>query len=111
MTTLPNVPEVDVAQLDEARQAGAVLIDVRESDEYEAGHVPGAVPIPIGEVVARLDEVPADGPVYVICETGGRSQRVTQFLRSKGVDARNVAGGTTAWARSGRPAVTGPELG
>lgn len=109
--TGPPVPEVDVDELAEARAAGAPVVDVREPDEYEAGHVPGAALIPLAQVPHRLDEVPAGGPVYLICETGGRSERATQFLRAQGVDARNVAGGTRAWIRSGRPAATGWEPG
>lgn len=106
-----NVPTVDVIQLAEARETGAPVIDVREPDEYEAGHVPGAVLMPLGQVVARAGEVPLGQPVYLVCETGVRSERAAKFLRARGVDARNVAGGTKAWIRSGRPAVAGTDPG
>jgi rhodanese-related sulfurtransferase len=105
-----EVPEVDVAELARLRAQGAALIDVREPDEYEAGHVPGAQHIPLGTVVDRLDEVPqVDGQIYVICAKGGRSHRAAEFYRSKGIDAVNVAGGTTAWIEAGEPVSTGME--
>ncbi len=83
------------------------MIDVRQPDEYDAGHVPGAVLIPLAEVAMRVGEVRAEGPVYVICLSGGRSARATEFLRRQGVDARSVAGGTKAWIDSGRPVSQG----
>jgi rhodanese-related sulfurtransferase len=104
----PVVPEVDVDQLDQARATAAVVIDVRQPEEYDAGHVPGARLIPLSEVPGRLAEVPTDGEVLVICQTGARSARATDFFRRQGIDARNVAGGTKAWVESGRPVVHGP---
>lgn len=104
----PDVPEVDLDQLDEARAGGAAVVDVRQPEEYDGGHVPGARLIPLSEVAGRVGEVPTDVPVYVICLSGSRSAKATEFLRRQGVDARNVAGGTKAWAESGRPLVTGP---
>jgi rhodanese-related sulfurtransferase len=108
VSNFPHVPEIDIVQLAAALERGATVIDVREPDEYEAGHVPGATLIPLGQVVARVDEVPRSGPVYVVCESGPRSARATQYYRSRGIDARNVAGGTKAWVLSGRPTDTGP---
>ena len=107
----PVVPEIDVDQLDAARREGAPVIDVRQPDEYDAAHVPGAQLIPLAEVAARLREVPTDGTVYVICQTGSRSARATDFLRRRGVDAKNVAGGTKAWIESGRTVSRGPQPG
>ncbi len=107
----PHVPEVDVDALEQARAGGAPLIDVREPDEYEAGHVPGARLIPLGQVVQRGGEAPRGERVYVICGSGGRSARATQWYRSQGVDAVNVDGGTAAWAQAGKPLVEGPEPG
>ncbi len=103
----PSVPEVDVDELDQARSQGAPVFDVRQPDEYDAGHVPGARLIPLAEVGMRVQEVPVEGAVYVICLSGGRSARATEFLRRQGVDARSVAGGTKAWIESGRPVVHG----
>jgi rhodanese-related sulfurtransferase len=104
-----EVPEVDVAELAEARAGGAPVIDVREPDEYTAAHVPGAVLVPLATVPERLGDVPADGRVYVICAKGGRSLKAAEFYRSQGIDAVNVAGGTTAWIEAGEPTSTGME--
>ena len=104
-----DVPEIDVAELAEKRAAGAPLIDVREPDEYEEAHVPGAHLVPLGTVPDRLAEVPTEGTVYVICAKGGRSMRAAQFYREQGIDAVNVAGGTTAWVDAGHPVDTGSE--
>lgn len=104
----PVVPEIDVDELERARPSAAAVIDVRQPEEYDAGHVPGARLIPLAEVAGRLGEVPTDGEVLVICQTGGRSARATDFFRRQGIDARNVAGGTKAWVESGRPVVHGP---
>ncbi|HEX7277241.1 MAG TPA: rhodanese-like domain-containing protein [Acidimicrobiales bacterium] len=106
-----NEGEVDIEQLEQGQAGGVPLVDVREADEYLAGHVRGAILLPMSEIVERVDEVPADGTVYVICEMGGRSRRVVQWLRQQGVDAYNVAGGTKAWIESGREIVTGTAAG
>ncbi len=100
--------EVDVDRLADASGAGAVVIDVRQPEEYVNGHVAGAHLIPLGEVVARLDEIPTDQTVYLICQSGHRSLKATQFLRAQGYDATSVAGGTKAWIDSGRDVVRGP---
>lgn len=73
------------------------LLDVREPSEYSVAHVAGAVLIPLGQLEARLDEVPADREIAVICRSGARSGRATQFLQARGRRARNVAGGMLAW--------------
>lgn len=104
-----TVPEIDVDELAEKRKAGAPLIDVREPDEYAEAHVPGATLIPLGTVTERVDEVPSEGTVYVICAKGGRSLRAAEFYRAQGIDAVNVAGGTTAWVDAGHPFDTGAE--
>ncbi|MCA1847231.1 MAG: rhodanese-like domain-containing protein [Actinobacteria bacterium] len=107
----PQVPEVTVDELEKARAGGAPLIDVREPEEYVSAHVPGAVLIPLGEVVERVEEVNATEPVYVICGTGLRSAKAVQWYRRQGIDAYNVAGGTQAWIKSGKPAATGRQPG
>ncbi len=98
--------EIDVTAL-AALGDDAVVLDVREPDEYTGGHVPGAVLIPLGEVVERFDEVPQGDPLYVICHSGGRSARAAAWLEQQGVEAVNVAGGTSAWIAAGQPVVTG----
>jgi rhodanese-related sulfurtransferase len=109
--TPPPTPEVDVDQLAHAIDEGAPLIDVRQPDEYDAAHVPGAKLISLYEVGLRVDEVPRNGPVYVICQTGSRSLKAAEFYRARGIDARNVEGGTKAWVESGRLAARGPQPG
>ncbi|TFD86044.1 rhodanese-like domain-containing protein [Cryobacterium serini] len=84
-----------------------VVIDVREPGEYEAAHVPGVIHIPMGEVVERMGEIPADVPVHVICAVGGRSAQVTEYLAAHGHDAVNIAGGTAAWQQAGLPTEQG----
>jgi len=79
------------------------IVDVREQQEWDAGHAVGAIHIPMSEVVARLDEVP-DGAA-VICRSGARSGQVVAYLEQQGRDAANVAGGTLQWAAEGRPMV------
>jgi rhodanese-related sulfurtransferase len=100
---MPDVPEIDVTELAARRAEGAPLIDVREDDEYTAARVPGAQHIPLGEVVERIDEVPTDGTVYVICARGGRSAKAAEHFRSLGIDAVNVTGGTLGWIDAGLP--------
>ena len=102
-----EVPEIDVAELAEAHRRGVPVIDVREPDEYEQAHVPGARLVPLATVPERLDEVPTAGSVYVICHSGSRSRRAAEFYRLQGIDAINVAGGTSAWINAGEPVNTG----
>jgi molybdopterin-guanine dinucleotide biosynthesis protein A/rhodanese-related sulfurtransferase len=106
-----DVPEIDVSDLAGRRAGGAHLVDVRRPDEYENGHVAGAVLIPLDELGARWEEVPADAEVLVICHTGARSARAVQALNRAGRRTFNVAGGTKAWIEAGNPVVTGAEPG
>jgi rhodanese-related sulfurtransferase len=99
----PNVPEVSVAQIPAAHQTAGRLVDVREDDEWDAGHVAGAEHIRMHEIPARMTELNADQQVMVICRTGSRSALVTQFLTAHGLDAVNVVGGMRAWVAAGRP--------
>lgn len=85
---------------------GAHLLDVREDDEWAAGHAPGAQHLPMTEVPARLDEVPTDRPVVVVCRSGVRSARVVLFLRNHGLDnVHNLDGGMQDWVAAGHPLV------
>ena len=99
---LAQLPMVDAA----AVPSDEYLLDVREPDEWAAGHAEEAVHIPMGEVVARIAEVPADRTVHVVCRVGGRSAQVAQYLLAQGLDAVNVAGGMLAWEAAGRPLVS-----
>jgi len=87
----------------------AVLLDVRERDEFAAVRVDGSLFIPMSELGRRLGEVPRDQPILVICASGNRSGTVTGQLRDAGWDdVANVAGGITAWERMGLPVRRGP---
>jgi rhodanese-related sulfurtransferase len=103
----PEAPEVGTAETAAAVEAGALLVDVREQEEFEALRVPAAVHVPLGRVVERHDELTGRGRVYVICAVGGRSLTGAAALRQLGVDAVSVAGGTQKWALEGRPTVSG----
>lgn len=82
------------------------LLDVREPEEWGAGHAPGATHIPLGELGARSGEIPADQTVYVICRSGNRSAHATHALNGAGWRAVNVAGGMHEWEAAGRPMVS-----
>lgn len=82
-------------------RSGVRLIDVRERDEFAAGHVPGAVNLPMSELGERLDELPAEA-FDVICQAGGRSAQVVEALEARGYDVTNVTGGTGEWIAQGR---------
>ncbi len=107
-----SAPEITIDELAAARAAGPVpLVDVRQPEEYDAAHVPGAKLIPLADVVARVLEIPETGPVYVICQSGGRSQRAADYYRNLGIEAYNVAGGTKAWMDAGKETARGPSPG
>jgi rhodanese-related sulfurtransferase len=103
--------EVDLEQFEAAHAAGAAVLDVRNPDEYVAGHVAGAILIPLGELVVRQDEIPAGDPLYVICAVGGRSLVAAQALVEAGYRAVSVAGGTRGWIERGGLVVTGERPG
>ena len=101
LTTLPD--DVDVATVEAIRQnPGVYLLDVREPDEYAAGHIPGITLIPMGEVGARLAELPRDKEIIVTCRTGNRSSQVADLLREQGfTNVHNMTGGIVAWEEAG----------
>ena len=106
-----DVPEIDITEAVRRRAEGAPVIDVREPAEYAEGHVPGATLIPLATVPDRLAEIPTGGPVLIICRSGGRSRNAAEFLRTQGIDAINVGGGTMDWIHAGQPVDTGYEAG
>lgn len=73
------------------------LVDVREVDEYAAGHVPGAVNLPLSELASRYTELDVGTAYHIICQMGGRSAQACAFLDSKGYDVTNISGGIAAW--------------
>jgi len=98
-----QIPGVAPAEVDE----GAYLLDVREDEEWVAGHAPGAHHVPMMEVPVRLAEVPQDGDVVVVCRMGSRSGQVVAYLRQNGWDnVRNLEGGMQDWAAEGRELVS-----
>ncbi|MFE6288260.1 rhodanese-like domain-containing protein [Streptomyces sp. NPDC057877] len=105
------VPEIDQQRFAEAHATGALVVDVRGSGEYRTGHVPGARSAPLPNLPLTLAALPKDRPLYVICQSGGRSAQATSLLRGLGYDAHSVSGGTAAWIDAGRPAVTGEAPG
>lgn len=92
------VPAADVPD-------GAWLLDVREPEEWTAGHVPDARHIPLGQINTRSDEIPRDETIYVICRSGVRSERVALALTGAGWQAVNVAGGMQDWSAAGKPMI------
>ena len=103
---MTDVPEVTAADAAVSVEGGALLLDVREPDEWEAGHAPGAQHIPLGQLGARFEELPKDRSIVCVCRVGGRSARATEALRGAGYDVVNLTGGMQAWAAAGQPVVT-----
>ena len=98
----PNVPVVSVSELSD----DAVMVDVRERNEWVAGHAPEAILIPMGDLPGQLEALPiSDEPLAIVCRSGNRSGRVVAWLASQGIDAVNVAGGMQAWDAAGKPMV------
>lgn len=96
---------VDAIEAYEGR-AGHFLLDIRELDEWEAGHAADAVHIPMGQLNARIDEIPVDTPIVAICRSGHRSGAVTAALLRAGYTAHNMEGGMYAWDDADLPIVT-----
>jgi rhodanese-related sulfurtransferase len=103
---MAHVPGIDVTQLRQrlAADPAPFLLDVREPWEYQAGHVPGAQLIPLGELEQRVNEVPRDRPVLAICHSGQRSLAAAGYLQQLGyTSVSNVDGGPAAWIERGFP--------
>ena len=96
---LPTVVATDVPE-------GVAILDVREDDEWAAGHIAGSVHVPLSQLPARADDIPPTDPLVVVCRVGSRSARVTAWLAGQGRQVANLAGGLDAWADAGRPLVT-----
>ena len=99
----PPIPAVHARELGE----DVYLIDVREDDEWTAGHAPGAVHLPMMELPRRLTEIPTEGNVVIVCRSGHRSAEVVGYLLGRGFgQVRNLADGMIGWAAAGRPLVS-----
>ena len=98
-----NLPvSIDAKTVDGLRaNPDVVLIDVRENDEYAAGHIPEATLIPLGQLASRLNEIPKDKTVVAVCRSGNRSGQATELLRQAGYDAHNMQGGMISWEQAG----------
>ena len=100
-TTPEGVRRLPVAVLHELMQRGEkpLLVDVREDAEWAAGHLPGALHIPLGELPQRLEEIPSQSNAVFICRSGGRSMAACQMaLRANIRSPANLEGGLLAWA-------------
>ena len=94
-------PKVKVAQALELVRDGATLLDVRENGEWNAGHAPGAIHVPLGDIDKAARRIKQGRPVVVMCASGMRSRTAAKHLRSLGYDATSLSGGMAAWQRAG----------
>jgi rhodanese-related sulfurtransferase len=94
---------VEPAEARRRQEAGALLVDVREADEWRAGHAPGARHLPLGRLADEIGTLPADRELLFVCRSGRRSGRATALAARAGRTATNVGGGMLAWARAGLP--------
>jgi rhodanese-related sulfurtransferase len=100
---------VSVAQAKELFAGGSFLLDVRQQSEWNAGHIEGAVLIPLDQLSARMSELPKDKTILVICHSGNRSAQARDQLRAAGfTQTTSIDGGMNAWIAAGYPVVTGP---
>lgn len=99
LETLPL--EIDVHQAAEWRDEGYFMLDVREPDEWAAGHMPGATLIPLGELGERFGELPTDQPIIVYCRSGNRSAQARDFLLGMFPATTSMGGGFSAWVAAG----------
>src|SRR3954465_16047643 len=93
-----EVGQAQIADVPPRFDGSVILLDVREEDEWQRGHAPGAQHIPMGQIPSRINEIAAGAKLFVVCHLGGRSQRVAQYLARNGYTAVNVSGGMQAWA-------------
>jgi rhodanese-related sulfurtransferase len=102
---------VDVKQAAAMQSSGALLVDVRETDEYAQAHAPGSTLIPLSQLQQRLQELDRykNTPVVLICRSGRRSEQAQKILEKAGFSAAvNVEGGMNSWQKAGLPVVSGP---
>jgi len=102
----PTVPAVGPEEAARRVDEGATLLDVREPDEWDAGHAPDAVHVPLAALAASVDDLDPGQAIVAVCRVGGRSERAAAVLLQRGYDAVNLAGGMQAWHAAGLPVVT-----
>ena len=110
MTVPSQIPQMSIEEYVALPPGEVVLLDVREPDEWEAGHAAEAVHVPMNSVPGKIAHDPgpltADATIVVTCKAGGRSAQVTRWLRDNGYNATNLDGGMLAWASAHRPMVS-----
>ncbi|MEO0560519.1 MAG: rhodanese-like domain-containing protein [Chloroflexota bacterium] len=100
-----EIKTIDVTEYENHADTDHILVDVRETDEYAGGHLPGAVNIPLSTFSEGYTQIPTDKPVMIVCERGGRSMQAAQFLAMQDDynDIYNLDGGTSGWREAGKP--------
>jgi rhodanese-related sulfurtransferase len=105
----PLPDTISVAEAAAKRSAGAFVLDVRQPDEWNEYHVPGSTLIPLDQLETRLNEVPKDKEIVVVCRSGNRSQPGRDVLKNAGFkQVTSMAGGLKEWKAAGLPTVAGP---
>lgn len=101
-----SIPAVQVTDVPDPLPDSLVVLDVREPAEWAAGHVAGALHIPLHELPGRTGELPEGKQIVAMCHVGGRSAQATAYLLQSGIDTVNLEGGMVAWQQAGRPVTT-----
>ncbi|MCL2543452.1 MAG: rhodanese-like domain-containing protein [Nocardioidaceae bacterium] len=103
-----NIPTVAIENVPDPLPDGVAVLDVREPQEWEAGHIEGALHIPLGVLPVRVDEVAGldAAQTLVVCKVGGRSAQAVAYLAQQGYDVVNLDGGMLEWEAAGRPMVS-----
>lgn len=98
---MKKMKEITAIEVQQRLENGEMLnlIDVREVDEVQAGHIPGITHIPLGLLEFRTHELDKNKPYIIVCRSGARSSKATQYLQSQGFDVTNMVGGMLAWGR------------
>jgi rhodanese-related sulfurtransferase len=108
-TTVSSMPpEISVEEAVAKQEAGAFILDVREPDEWNEAHISGATLVPLGELASRVNELPKDQEIVVVCRSGNRSAQARDLLVNEGfTQVTSMAGGLNQWKAAGYPTVSG----